>query len=625
MPEKYTPVPTAAPEEARRTAAIPEIHEDVPHVALTTAIARAGEIGGEAVRQYGATMSTVADSVRSLGKAVSGAGDEMFTRALALKQLESEKTVNDATVGYMQSQFDRDEKFKQKEGTAADSTALKAHMEESNNARLAIKNTMTPNEQRMFDAQTTGQYIRSMREAGHHAAQQTKAATQGSYEAVIHTTAASMAQAVEDSDFKTGAERIRDIVYTKLKPLHGWTDEQADMAFRGYMQEAVASRAKDFALRDPKRAMQMLQENKSSFTDLRLWDNAYQFVYRKWEDQGARNIADEADQKMPDAPMADRDAFAAERAERDAPGNASYKDAAVKATYASQQKRLMEEDRQTKIDYKTLDDAANGGGGVRPTDFNEYLLQPGIQDALKRHPERERYLREVILHNIDMNHPIDPNHEEIFRNWQGKLQFDQKEETIAALTSDPALINRLPLTHEERTQLWNLYRSEREKEGKSDRAVRVDYGYKLLGEHRVITDQLYRKNPKDPEVTTFKSVLSELAERRMQDTGKKHLTDKDWVELGGIARRTVATTSGYPRQAEYYQTFRNSKQFKDHAADLRSRRPEMSDGEIWNDFVRSKIEQDLQKALEKPEARPAPPATKVAPARITKPVTGPNL
>ena len=609
MPNPYTPVPTVAPEEARRTAAIPEIHEEVPHVTFTRAGERAGEALGEATRQYGATMSTVADSIRSLGRAVSGAGDEMFTRALALKQLESEKTVNDATVGYEMSQLDRDEKFKLKEGTAADSTALKAHMEESNNARLAIKNTMTPNEQRMFDTATTGQYIRSMREAGHHAAQQTKAATSGSIEAVINTTTAGMGKAIEDSDFKVGADQVRDLVYgTKdksgLKQLHGWTDEQADMEFKRRIEGALAARISDFSLRDPGRAMQMLNENKDQFENIGLWDRTYKAVKAEYDRRGARNIADEADQKMPDASMADRDAFARERAQRDAPGDSIYRDAAVDRTRVNQRIRESELEEQKKRDYQTALRTANGyktASGKKPMTMEDARVEPGFKEAYSNLDEQQRmHVDHIIDTNSKKDFPPSDETDAVYRYWHGRLTYIDPVQAAAEISANPSMINDLEIPRHQRNELFSIYDRVMGKEMAAAGDPKVQQGMKIL-EAAGFPSRIFRDKNLKPR---FASVLGQLAEEKIAQT-KKLPTRDEWVALGNQA---LHSTPGYGPfglfggEAYYKSITSVPSGFK---ADWQKTHPGASDTEVMREYVRFRRNEDL-KGEEKTKVKTVP-------------------
>src|SRR5215472_9586774 len=130
MPEfKYTGAPTVTPEEARRTAAIPEIRETFPEPRLTVARGQALAAVGEGVGVLGNSMRTVGAAIHSLGKTLDTAGNELWTRAEGLKKLEGETNANNAAIDWNLDQVKRDNKFSQLKGTAANSGALAAHLQ----------------------------------------------------------------------------------------------------------------------------------------------------------------------------------------------------------------------------------------------------------------------------------------------------------------------------------------------------------------------------------------------------------------------------------------------------------------------------------------------------------------
>lgn len=617
MPEPYKPVPTVAPEEARRTAAIPSIHEEYPHVQFTRAGAEAlGEVG-RATGVLGSSMRTLGESIGTLGKAYDNVGNEMYQRAMGLVELEQEKKVNDATIGYEMGQMDRDEKFRLKEGTAADSEALKAHLTESENARQAIKNTLSPYSQAKFDQATTRAFIQSARLASTHAATETRKATAGSIQALIDTTTAQMAKTTEDVDFKAGQQRVYDLV-GQLQHLHGWTNEETSLFYKKQIEDALASRIKDLSLKDPGRAMQMLEENKEGFANLKLWDQTYEHVKRERDWSGSRHIGDQVRSEMPDAPLADWEKRAAELAERDAPGDDRYKKLAIGEARNRFALAKQEEIDQTQKDHKVLTDAAMGKPGQRPKTWDEFLLLPGVRDALDRHGNTiEDHLRRIVLDNPDRDRTIAANHDEIFRNIRGNLMYDHKEETVAMIAANPSYIRSLPITTREQDELYNIYQAERAREGKSEAQARVDHGYNVLkGAYLVPKQFITNASTNKDKIATFKSILGEYAEREIADK-KRALTDAEWKELGKRALHETQYPGWFGTTAHkpYWQTFRGSDEHKAYVKSERAKYPNKSDEELYSEFVKSKVEKDLR-ALSAVPAKPVP----VKPVK-TQPVT----
>jgi len=555
MPEPtYKPVFTQLPEEARRTAAIPSMHQDLPHVQFSTAIARAGEEAGRAVGQLGSTMHTVAQAVGTLGTAFNHAGNEIWDRAVALKQLESEKKVNDATIGYEMGQLDRDEKFKLKEGTAADSAALKAHMEESNNARLAIKNTLTPYEQRMFDQQTTRQYIQSMRTAGSWAASQTRAAIAGSYEARLKMTTARMGNATEDADFEAGKAEATQIV-KEMQAVHGWTDEKALQHLNENIEHAFATRAKFIAETDPTTAMKMLEANKGRMNPI-IYMQAYNSVKGQLDKRGSRNIADDVFNENPDATLEDMRKRAAELADERHKGDITLKDLAVQRTESKWRDQKQDQDEIQKKNLSTALDIVYGfktQSGKRPHTIEEAEAEPGFKAAFDgiKDPQHRKAIIDIINKREDF--PWSPEAQAEFHKWDGLLRFEHKQETTAAIANNPGLINDLKIPYHMRDQLYNTWRANQAQMKKTEGELKVDHGVSVLRQKGY--GEMLRKMQK-PAKAVFYSVLSTLAEREEQRL-KRPLKDEEWEAVGNQAFNTkeVEGWFGFKSHPEYYRTF----------------------------------------------------------------------
>src|SRR5258706_897398 len=133
----YNPVPSEALQDIRT----PEMQPRVPAAAF----------GGE-----------VAQAVSGLGRTVAGAGDEIFSRAIALQNLQNEAEATEADAKYMQAAGDLHAEFNAKQGKER-VDAYPKYKQDLDTARQSIRGGLSsPMSQKMFDRSSLSTMGRSI-------------------------------------------------------------------------------------------------------------------------------------------------------------------------------------------------------------------------------------------------------------------------------------------------------------------------------------------------------------------------------------------------------------------------------------------------------------------------------
>jgi hypothetical protein len=199
----------------------------------------------------------IAHAVEGLGKDATQVGNELFSRALALQQLQNETDSIKAKSTNIQRMSEEQNKFLTQEGLNAGPQALSQHLANLDKIRTDIRKTL-PNVmvQKEFDAESTGFMGYLARSAGAHSAQQFKQHAKDVYGAQLD--AAGKAASIDPTD-PDAVERQRESVRSAvhgIAVLDGKEDIEEDMfqkAFgvvRGKNLAALALRSPIAAVRE---------------------------------------------------------------------------------------------------------------------------------------------------------------------------------------------------------------------------------------------------------------------------------------------------------------------------------------------------------------------------------------
>lgn len=262
----YSPVPTVEPSQQAQ----PEIHIQTSEAAF----------GGN-----------VATAISQFGKAVEGAGDEMFRRALAIQELENRTEADEAAVDYATRAGIMHEEFKNRLGKDAKAN-LPQHMEELRALRESIGAGLSnPMSRRLYNSETRNQLARQTFSAAGHAGQQQKNYIVGTNEAKLNLLKQN-AFAEPDNDFgftkgiKEGEEQIEI-----QGAVMGWGEDQILAKKQQFTSEMYAEKIKGVAQKAPAKAAELLEKAKDKMIE-KDFQGTEKVVQTQVRMTGSRMIAD---------------------------------------------------------------------------------------------------------------------------------------------------------------------------------------------------------------------------------------------------------------------------------------------------------------------------------------------
>jgi len=617
MPVKYDPVPTVKPEEARRTAAIPSLHVDFPHVQISGATGQALEnVGRLGFQTLGSSMNTVGAAISSLGKAFDHAGDEMFNRAMALQDLENEKVVNQSTISYELDKEAKQTDFLSQAGDAASPAALRTHLDSLEKLRQDYKSKLTnPMQQKAFDAQTTHSFVQAARESGRHSATETKNSFVAAAEARVNMLISSGSKSDSEEDYKKSLDAIEQTVRDSISPAKGWApgSPQEQYYIQTKTSKMLADKITLLSEKRPSEALQMLEANKDKLLP-EHYVPVYNRVKGERDNAGSRNIADKVYDDLSEggkkaATEISREEVikqARDKAERERPGDATY---SKKAEDAAENRlniaRREHEEQQRQTLYKTLD-VAHGyktQSGKKPKRIEDALTEPGFKEAYwKLTPDHRDAIDKIIQSNNEHDILRSDESDAIYRTWRGRLLYGDPQQAAAEITADPSLISKLQIPRQERDILYNIYEQERVREGKSEAHTRVERGWGVLKNADYIPKDIINS----PKVRTpqFKAVLGDIAEKMEKDQ-KKPLNDAQWKEAADQALGILHPGRPWYKGGEgrYFEQFgpkiSSLPGYKEFAEQFKRVQPLAGQKQIDAAFMQSKIIGDLEALTKK--------------------------
>ena len=264
---------TGVPGQTLEPIATPEMNPRVPQAAF----------GGE-----------VAASFSTLGKAVEGAGNELFARALSLQNLNNETEAKEADAKYMIGAGELHAKYSSLEGKAA-VDAYPKYAKDLQDLRQQTRGSLSnPMAQKMFDGSSLSTMGRSIFNGAGHAATQQKAYVVGTAAAQVDLDAKSVEDNPKDEGlFAQKVQRTKDNVAT-VAAAHGYESggaQEKDLALKA-TSKLWSQRLVGLSRTDPFEAARQLDANKTNLTqdDYLRVDNT---VRAQGRAVGSVNIANE--------------------------------------------------------------------------------------------------------------------------------------------------------------------------------------------------------------------------------------------------------------------------------------------------------------------------------------------
>lgn len=225
-------------------------------------------VSGErvAVNTPGAVFGeNIGAALRQVGTSTEQAGNELFTRAIALQDLRNETDAREAQTEFATQSSELHAKFNALEGKAA-VDGLKPYLAAQASLRQQIRQTLgSPMAQRYFDTDSLPFMQRNIFSAAGHSADENKKWVVGTAAANIDLQGKTFVNPTDDNEFQHKLDRI-DTSADTIAAAHDWepggpqdTDYKFEQKSKLWMSRIVA-----IAHTDPQKALEILDQNKES-------------------------------------------------------------------------------------------------------------------------------------------------------------------------------------------------------------------------------------------------------------------------------------------------------------------------------------------------------------------------
>lgn len=228
----YTGEPTVSPSQD----ATPYARADIPAAAFGGASAQARQ---------------------GLGRSIEHVGDEIFSRAIALQQLDHQATAANAVADFTTQMGEKYANYRSLQGKAA-VDGYQPYIDDLNQTREKIGQGLSPYAQKLYLQESRSIQARSVFSAAAHAGDQHKSYLIGTSQAEINS-GQRQAGLMPDSDGAFDSSIATNKSQGKfIGQLHGWSDAQVDDFVNKSNSATVVARAQALAERDPIAAQKVL-------------------------------------------------------------------------------------------------------------------------------------------------------------------------------------------------------------------------------------------------------------------------------------------------------------------------------------------------------------------------------
>ena len=206
----------------------------------------------------------VAEAIGGLGKAVEGAGSELFGRAVALKQLENETEARTADAQYMMQAGMIHGKFNALEGQQR-VNALPQYMKDLDDTRTKIRNSLSnPMSMKMYDSSSLSTMGRSIFNGAGAAATANKEAAHSAISATHELDTKTVYDNPNDeASFRSAIARNHTDAATRAAlSVGGYSPEREELMIKQGDSTITANRILGMARNNPLKASQLLKQYK---------------------------------------------------------------------------------------------------------------------------------------------------------------------------------------------------------------------------------------------------------------------------------------------------------------------------------------------------------------------------
>ena len=276
----------------------------------------------------------VGQATQHLGRALEGAGDELFRRAIALQDLRNETEAREADAKYMEQTGKLEAEYNSLEGKAQ-VEALPGHITKLKELREQIRGGLSSDiSRKMYDASSLGFMGRNIFNAAGHAAQANKVYQHQTEQAQIDQLNDHILHHPEDNEARIDALQLAHSVIQNRAARERWDDAKLDVEMKKEESKVTMAWILGINAKDPIKAQHALNANEDKLFGPDL-DHVREKVRSETLDSGSRYIAHEVNgenYERKDVPIDDRIAEAKHLAERIRPGDVKFMDEAVRRT-----------------------------------------------------------------------------------------------------------------------------------------------------------------------------------------------------------------------------------------------------------------------------------------------------
>ena len=237
----------------------------VPYSPISTEAPTTQGAPSISVNAGGAAFGTnVAEAIGGLGKAVEGAGNELFSRAVALKQLDNESEAREADTQYMIQAGTLHANFNALEGKER-AQALPQYMKDLQDSRTKLRSGLSnPMAQKMYDASSLSTMGRSIFNGAGAAASANKEYAHSSLSAQHDLLVKGVYDNPDDdSSFRAAIDENHKSSATRAAlSVGGYSPEREELMIKQGDSTIAANRILGMARNNPLKASQMLKQYK---------------------------------------------------------------------------------------------------------------------------------------------------------------------------------------------------------------------------------------------------------------------------------------------------------------------------------------------------------------------------
>jgi hypothetical protein len=442
MPTAPGLTPTAVPSVYE-----PEVHLDVPVDAFGGAVGHA---------------------LQGLGGQIEQSSDKIWQRAVEMQGLQNETEAKNADAKYMMESGKMHAEFINKEGLNAGPQALQQHIQELQDKRVEIRNSLgNPAAQKMYDASSLGFMGRNIFNAAGHSGQQMKVAGNKASDSRIDLAKTSIGENPEDDINVRRMQRVIESETEAKGRTSGWTPEQIEATKQSEVSEAVMHRIAGISKTNAPKAQRML-DDAIEHGAIRPQDaeRIQATVQTQFRDQGSRFISDKvlAGRRNGDEenkPVQDYIDTALDEAKKYSTKDPLFQDYVRNRVVTDYNRQKAVETDADNQNVRTIGQALLKGNkeGALPTSIEELKsIDPAVGpawDAISRDPKKQQAVLKQLESNAKGDRVVTtPENLQQFHTFRGQALAGTDDERAEFLAHNFATEGKMTIS--QRNQLMTM-------------------------------------------------------------------------------------------------------------------------------------------------------------------------